>query len=267
MLHHVIHGSGRPVLLLHGVTLDHRHMVETWEPIFRDVPGWQRVYVDMPGHGQSGGDDAIASNSDLLEAVLAFALEVCGGMQFAVIGESRGSYIAQGLAHLRPDLVSGLGLIVPGGWPGSAPERFPAQQTLCAAPHLRAEVPEDRLARFDWLVVQNAEILDMTRRTKWAATGLADMEMVARTITNFHFSFDVHAPEMPFPGPSLIVSGRQDHVSGYADAMDGLEAYSRASLAVLDTAGHAAAWERPALFKALALDWLERLAFELDKPD
>lgn len=262
MLNHVIHGTGRPVVLLHGVTLDHRHMVETWEPIFRDVPGWQRIYVDMPGHGHSGGGDAVTSNSDLLEAVMAFVVRVCGDTRVAVIGESRGSYIAQGMAHLRPDLVSGLGLIVPGGWPGSAPERFPVQQTLRPAPELRGEVPEERLARFDWLVVQNADVLDKTKRTKWAATGLADMAMVARTIENFHFPFDVHAPEMPFAGPSLIVAGRQDHVSGYVDAMDGLQAYSRASLAVLDTAGHAAAWERPALFAALARDWLERLAFE-----
>lgn len=263
MLHHVTYGSGRPVLLLHGVTLDHRHMAETWEPIFAGAPGWQRIYVDMPGHGRSAGGEAIASNSDILDAVLAFVQEVCGEAQIAVIGESRGSYIAQGLAHLRPDLVSGLGLIVPGGWPGSASARFPAQQTLRPAPHLRAEVPEERRARFDWLVVQNATILDQTRRTKWAATGAADAGVVARTTENFFFPFDVHTPEVPFAGPSLIVAGRQDHVSGYADAMEGLEAYPRATLAVLDTAGHAAAWERPALFEAMAHDWLERLAFEI----
>lgn len=262
MLHHVIHGAGRPVLFFHGVTLDHRHMEETWEPIFQHRPGWKRIYVDLPGHGLSGGGDAIGSNSDILDRVISFATEAFPGETFALVGESRGSYIAQGFAHLRPDLVTGLALIVPGGWPGTPPERFPAQQTLRPAPELRGEVPEERLARFDWLVVQNAEILDKTRRTKWAATGLADQDMVARTMEEFFFPFDVHAPDALFAGPSLIVAGRQDHVSGYADAIDGFPAYPRATLAVLDTAGHAAVWERPALFAALAQDWLERLAFE-----
>lgn len=263
MLHHVIRGTGRPVILLHGVTLDHRHMVETWEPIFEAIPGWKRIYVDLPGHGQSAGDESVRSNSDILDRVMAFAEQVVPGERFALIGESRGSYIAQGVAHVRPDLVTGLGLIVPGGWPGSPPERFPTQQTLRPAPELRTEVPPERISRFDWLVVQTKEILDKTRRTKWAVTALADLGVVARTTENFFFPFDVHAPDVPFAGPSLIVAGRQDHISGFADAVDGLPVYPRATLAVLDTAGHAAAWERPALFTALAQDWLERLAFEV----
>jgi len=35
--------------------------------------------------------------------------------------------------------------------------------------------------------------------------------------------------------------------------------FSRATLAVLDTAGHALAWERPEVFHALMRDWLDRL--------
>lgn len=263
MLHHVVHGEGRPVLLLHGVTLDHRHMVETWEPVFQHSKGWKRIYVDLPGHGQSGGGEVVESNTDILDRVIAFATDTFPGETFAVIGESRGSYIAQGFAHLRSDLVSGLGLIVPGGWPGTPPERFPERQTLRPAPELRSEVPEERLDRFDWLVVQNRDILDKTSRTKWVATALADQAMVRRTTEDFFFPFDVHSPQAAFTGPSLILAGRQDHISGYADAIDGLAAYPRATLAVLDTAGHAAVWERPALFAALAQDWLERLTFEI----
>ena len=49
MLNHVVAGSGSPLLILHGSRLDHRHMMETLEPIFEEIDGWKRVYVDLPG--------------------------------------------------------------------------------------------------------------------------------------------------------------------------------------------------------------------------
>ena len=65
---------------------------------------------------------------------------------------------------------------------------------------------------------------------------------------------------MVFDGPSLIVAGRQDSMSGYLDAVDLLPQFTRATLAVLDSAGHGLAWERPDLFNALFQDWLARLS-------
>lgn len=43
MLNNLILGEGRPILLLHGATLDHRHMMESFEPIFAQRGGWQRI--------------------------------------------------------------------------------------------------------------------------------------------------------------------------------------------------------------------------------
>ena len=161
-------------MLFHGVTLDHRHMAETFEPIFDGLDGWQRIYVDLPGHGQSPGDDAINSQEDLLKSVIDFATSTFPGQSFAVIGESRGSYIARGFAYLRPDLVDGLCLIVPGGNPSAPPERLPMQQTFVADPDLRAELDESELERFDLLAVQNRQIVERRRRSIVPALGLHD---------------------------------------------------------------------------------------------
>lgn len=43
MLHHVVVGDGKPLLILHGSTVDHRHMMETFEPVFNNVEGWRRI--------------------------------------------------------------------------------------------------------------------------------------------------------------------------------------------------------------------------------
>ncbi len=48
-------------------------------------------------------------------------------------------------------------------------------------------------------------------------------------------------------------------MSGYKDMMDGIERYPRATLAVLDRAGHSLTWEQPELFKPLTLDWLDKI--------
>ena len=69
------------------------------------------------------------------------------------------------------------------------------------------------------------------------------------------------APESgpPYDGPSLIVCGRQDAVTGYADQYELLPHYPRATYAVLDVAGHNLQLEQPALFGALIREWLQRL--------
>ncbi len=260
MLHHVIIGKGRPVLLLHGATLDHRHMVETFEPIFAGTEGWQRIYPDMPGHGRSPGQAGISTQLDLLNAVIDFATETFPGLSFTLIGESRGSYIAQGFAYLRPDLVEGLLLITPGGSPTAPPDRLPAHRTLVPDPALRSELDEEELEGFDTLlVVQNRDIVEKRRRAILPPKALHDAAQAARIWRAFDFPFDLRAPEALFDKPSLIVSGRQDSWSGYADAIDWLPTYPRATFALLDTAGHCLVWERPDLFAALVADWLTRL--------
>ena len=180
---------------------------------------------------------------------------------FALIGESRGSLIAQGFAYLRPDLVDGLLLITPGGSPTADASRLPVHQTLVADPALRSELHEDELDSYDtFLVVQNRDIVEKRRRVIQPPQALHDPDQAARVWQAFDYPFDFQSPEAVFAKPTLIVSGRQDSWSGYADAIDWLPTYPRATFAVLDTAGHALVLERPQLFAALAQDWLIRLS-------
>lgn len=75
----------------------------------------------------------------------------------------------------------------------------------------------------------------------------------------FDFSFAKEEEAATVDVPSLIIVGRQDSISGYLDGVDLMHRFSRATLAVLDTAGHTLAWERPEVFHALVRDWLDRL--------
>ncbi|MFD2469254.1 alpha/beta fold hydrolase [Amycolatopsis silviterrae] len=50
-MHYVEHGSGTPVLAVHGWMPDHRLMTGCLEPVFARRPGFRRIYPDLPGMG------------------------------------------------------------------------------------------------------------------------------------------------------------------------------------------------------------------------
>jgi len=83
-VHQVSSGDGVPVLALHGWTPDHRLMTGCLEPIFAELPGYRRIYPDLPGMGQSPAGD-IDSSDGILAAVNAFIDEQIGDEPFAVL--------------------------------------------------------------------------------------------------------------------------------------------------------------------------------------
>ena len=84
-------------------------------------------------------------------------------------------------------------------------------------------------------------------------------EFFLQLLDHAEFSFDMDAPSEPFLKPTLILTGRQDHISGYRDQWDILENYPRATFAVLDRAGHRLQMEQEPLFNALVDEWLDRV--------
>ena len=61
-----IRGEGRPVLMLHGWSIDHRSLMAELELVFQARSGWGRIYPDLPGHGRTPGADWITSQDDIL---------------------------------------------------------------------------------------------------------------------------------------------------------------------------------------------------------
>ena len=78
----------------------------------------------------------------------------------------------------------------------------------------------------------------------------------------YQFSFDVDSLREQYDKPVLIVAGRQDTSVGYRDAWSIIENYPRATLAVLDSAGHNLQIEQAQVFTALVLEWLDRVQRE-----
>ena len=62
-------GEGRPIVMLHGLSLDHTVTMFEMERHFARRLGWMRIYPDLPGMGRTPAADWIRSNDDTLQGV------------------------------------------------------------------------------------------------------------------------------------------------------------------------------------------------------
>ncbi len=249
-------GDGLPLVVLHGSGLDHRSCLPILEPIITAHPGFRRIYPDLPGHGQTSAVQSIRAHDDMLAVVLELMDALAPGQRFAIAGFSYGALLARGAAHQAAERIAGL-LLAVSPVQGSQLPAFRVRHSDEGFTHLLGPSEGDKL---NWVVWQTPDVLESIRETVDVGFPLADKDFFDRLDGPRFSRFDVDTLPNPFEAPSLIVAGRFDHWCGY-DGMYGLlDDYPLSTYAVMDGGGHGAYLERPDLFRALVLDWLERVA-------
>jgi pimeloyl-ACP methyl ester carboxylesterase len=172
MFHCVEHGTGRPVLVLHGAGVDHREAEACFEPALDGVAGLRRIYPDLPGMGRTAAPETLQSAEDVLDALLDFADAVSGGTPLLLIGHSAGGYYAQAMAAGRPERIAGLALVCP-LLPGL--RDVPAHRVVAAGPDLLG----DDVFR-SYFVIQSPEMLERYERLVAPAAALVDRAALER---------------------------------------------------------------------------------------
>jgi pimeloyl-ACP methyl ester carboxylesterase len=254
-------GEGRPMLMLHGWSLDHRHMVSDMEPFFSQRAGWKRIYIDLPGHGKTPGKDWITNQDQILAVVLDFIDKVIPQQRFVLAGTSAGAYLARGVVYHRREWIDGVLLTIPLIVADDSKRDLPAHVTLLEDPQLVSSLTPDELEGLQIAVVQNQKVVEALRAFV-PTQGSGDLDFQAKIRENpdaYGFSFDVDAIPEPCFAPALILTGRQDSMVGYRDAWRILENYPRGTFAVLDRAGHLLGIEQEVLNSALVNEWLDRV--------
>jgi pimeloyl-ACP methyl ester carboxylesterase len=246
-VHHVEHGAGRPVLVLHGAGVDHREAEACFEPVFDDDAGFRRIYPDLPGMGRTVATDGLHSAEDVLDTLLDFAAKVTDGTRYLLIGHSAGAYYAQAMAARESAQVAGLALVCP-LLPGL--RDVPEHRVVVGS----GEIGDDVFRSY--FVVQSPEMLERYERYVRPAAALADQPALERIGERWELPRD-RGPA--YAGPTLVVAGRLDSTVGYAAAADLADHYPHASLAVVDDAGHALPHEQPDLLRGLVTEWLARV--------
>ena len=151
------------------------------------------------------------------------------------------------MAARRPQQIAGLALVCP-LLPGQ--RDVPEHRVVAGS----GEIGDDVFRSY--FVVQTPEMLERYERYVAPAAPLVDQAALERIGERWELTPD-QGPA--YAGPTLVVAGRLDSTVGYAAATDLVDRHPRASLAVLDDAGHALPHEQPELLRALLTEWLARV--------
>ena len=106
-LAYALHGTGIPLVLLHGFPLDH-HIWDEVIPLLENT--FTLIIPDLRGFGESTTVDTPHTMEDFASDI-AGLLNHIGIEKAAIAGHSMGGYVALAFAKLFPERVSGLGLV------------------------------------------------------------------------------------------------------------------------------------------------------------
>ena len=223
------HGSGDPLVLLHGGLVDARFFEPNLGPLA------ERFHVYTPerrGHGHTPDVPGPITYQLMADETVAF-LEAVVGEPADLVGHSDGAFVAMLVAMQRPELVKRL-VLISGGFSKEGE----------AAPDMERNV--DEIAAF--LAPAYGEVSpDGEEHFKVVATKIG--EMAAREPY-------LEASELAKVTPRTLVIFADDDLVTMTHAVEMFEALSNAELAVVPGTSHFLTQEKPQLVNALVLDFL-----------
>ena len=252
------YGEGHPIIVMHGAgPNDHQYMRNDLEPLFEQRTGWQRIYIDLPGHGKTEWPEWVKSPDQILDLLCDFIDQIIPRKPFSLAGLSWGGKLSLGIIDRRAEMVEGLFLSVPAVNVERSMRKLPEHVTLVEDPSFVAELYEDEKWITDYLVVQDRSFLDRLGKEIFEVRRENDKLGSNQDVRSAKLAYD--AKQVFLNKPTLILTGRQDRVVGYRDAWDLIENFPRATFAVLDRAGHFLSVEQQTLMRALINEWLDRV--------
>ena len=242
---------GKPVLCIHGYACDHRQMKGCLEPVFGRHSDYRRIYIDLPGMGNTPAPHWLENADQMLDIVIEFVKNTIGDEKFLVAGESYGGYLTLGLLCKMAEQISGALLIAPVVKADKNKRIVPQKQLLYTEPDF------DKAQ--EWDVVNTSAGYDAYLRHIAVGLDAADPDFIKRYVTKgYSLSCENEFEKLKYGNPSAVILGRQDSVVGYADAFVLLENFPRTTFAVLDCAGHGLQIDQEAIFDSCVEDWLWR---------
>lgn len=238
-----------------------------FEPIFSQVRGFRRIYVDLPGMGATPAQH-LRDLDDIFVRLVDFIDTRIGTLHFLLIGSSCGGYLARALAQKYAAQVDGLLLRVPLIEPDDSKRDVGAFQPLVRDETLMASMPDkDKAYLGNVLIKTPAYIsswkarLDDVILPAVKSSAKEVLDPIRKDEQRYRLSYPVGDIRSKFVAPALVISGRQDESVGYRDTLPLLEIYSRSTFAVLDRSVHPQPIDEHdrEVFDALVRDWIFRV--------
>lgn len=259
-----IKGNGKPIIILHGYTVDHRLMTGCIEPVLNESDEYKRIYIDLPGMGKTKSKNWIVNSDIILEIIIKVIDKIIPNENFLLAGESYGGYLSLGIIYKMKERVDGLCLLCPAISESNKNNRqTPKHIVLMKDKEFISKLDKEDAEMFQSIqVVQTEEIWTRYNNEILCGIKISDIDFLNNLDKNgIKFSFEKNLINEKFDKPTLFLLGRQDSCVGYKDAWSILDNFKRATFAVLDMAGHNLQIEQPEVFNSLFSEWLKRVSF------
>ncbi|MEN1937800.1 alpha/beta hydrolase [Paenibacillus sp. 102] len=257
-IYYEIIGEGKPIVMLHGCSLDHRAMKGCMEPLFHKHPGYKRIYIDLPGMGKSNAPKWINSSDSLFDLLTSCIEKIIPNENFLLVGESYGGYLSRAMTSKTPHRIDGLLLICPVIIAEHEKRTVPNSNLIKSDDTFLNSLPLDERRDFcELAVIANEYTYNRYKEEIKPGLTVADDKFIGILQKNYSLTFPLN--ERKYVNPVLVLAGRQDIVVGYKDLLEVIEDYPRATFAVLDMSGHNLQIEQPELFEGLVKEWLVRV--------
>ena len=247
-------GTGEPVLIIHGWGISRITMKGAFEPVFSELDGYKRFYIDLPGMGNSGHGD-VKNSDDMLELLHGFAVDVIGE-PFIIVGQSYGGLLARGFVNKYQELIKKIILLVPCIIPGVKQGRVEPHTVVEQDDELLASLNDDESDSFTLMdVVLTRDVWERYKTYLIPALESADWDFLNNVLEG-SFSFDPDDLKELCTIPCLIIAAKQDTEVGYKDQFDLMEKYTNSTYCAVERAGHNLQIEQPEIFGSLVKNWL-----------
>ncbi|MES2904134.1 MAG: alpha/beta fold hydrolase [Pseudomonadota bacterium] len=246
MIHDIRRGSGRNLLLIHGLGATLR----SWDPILAPLAAKRSVIaIDLPGHGQSPAERDSGTFAGLADSVERY-IQDQGLGRIDVVGSSLGARIALELA--RRGTAESVVALDPGGfWEGWERPFFKA--TISASVGLLKALRPALPSICSTAVGRTALLAQLSARP-WALDGamvsdelrhFATTPTVPSLIRDLADGPGQKGPAADGSGPVVIGWGRHDRLCFPQQAGRACAAFPSARMHWFEHSGHFPMWDEP----------------------
>ena len=258
-------GEGYPIIFLPGFSLDHIYEQAYFEPFFPPSSPWRRIYLDLPGTGESPTTEKVKNADDLIIILRAFINHIIPNSSFLVVGESYGAYLVRGLIFQEKSRILGAAFLIPAVIAEKS-QRTVGNHTIIYQDRsfLSRLTHEERKDLEESAVIHTSSVWDGVKFVN-ESQKKSNMEYLNQyQHTGYSLSLNLNDKKFSFARPVLFLTGKQDSIVGYKDQWNILDQFPRATYVALDSGSHCAEIEQVEITKVLFLEWLNRVLQELN---
>jgi len=240
-LNYSIYGTGQPILFIHGNGLNKESMEKIYEPFFSKNAVYQRIYIDLPGMGESGSSKKIIDSDTMLEYIMKFIEELSLKHKLTLFGHSYGGYLCLGILHKMQENIKAAYLTCPVVYAEYHKRRVEYSKSIVEG---KIIVKDNNSYYSDYLEMNtriNKKSWDLYNKTIIPGLEKANFEFIENIQRldqryykfTFEDSLSIHCQTI-----ITVLLGKYDHIVGYKDQLDFFQMFPNASLCVFSDGGH-----------------------------